>query len=779
MPLFRGGVGEAWGLPVISDGQKRYSALAVSERLKEDPAGIPVGSTYLGLAELAELNIGPLGRYAGGEPVRPVRLGSAELFGGAPFPGAAGLFCTGLEFDRDRWLSSGSPPEMFHAHLEFLRTFGISGGIVYGGVSEAAEQLAAYLRFLRENAGDGKILVIMEKDFFEGRLKPFLEEAMPFGSARDGTIPVNWEAGGERVFSTSTKGLGLLFPEELPPDLRAQRAQCDLLIAIEEADKTGERGRFSGLGEIKARLRLGIIATAAAPRGAAVSGAETAELRQSGLFPVSKASKAFLWRAAGESLKMAGFRAQAGSPRPYPPRPFSGSREEAAAFSLLPQWEEDRVQAAGGGLFAVTAKFSRIRAADFREEQLAFYDTGKAAAVPPPGMGELSFDGMDKSRRDFFLYWRGQCRKGKFLRLDADSGDAPETERFYVRLYARECILAMGREGLMEHFLALRDLRRRYGNQVLPLDWLVDFAVIYGIAAEALPLLWEEFFSGKNGAADAGDFSDAVPENRLLLDLALHRYGIEERQPVEAFLPLIRFLLNPKQYRQMEEKESFGEFADSLADLDHRLRHDWNKSFFEFFYPVRLSEFRFDAFKKCPAIGESGYTAYWVSFSNHRALTDILDKLARNPEAVRLSFGLGKTRRTLSLEQELLEELRKESDEVRELLKTQDAGTRPESPRRPALKEPLLLAPAYRAPDSTEIKTFLAGLSGGERAALESLLKDRADAETSPGPAPANDFIIDSINAAFETRFHDLLIETDPGPSISRDYRTILQEAWT
>jgi hypothetical protein len=36
MPLEENGAGSAWGLPVIKDGKKRYSALAASERLTAD-----------------------------------------------------------------------------------------------------------------------------------------------------------------------------------------------------------------------------------------------------------------------------------------------------------------------------------------------------------------------------------------------------------------------------------------------------------------------------------------------------------------------------------------------------------------------------------------------------------------------------------------------------------------------------------------------------------------------------------------------------------------------
>ena len=76
MPLIEKGVGSAWGLPVIAAGKERLSALAESKKL------VP-GDPFITerLNELEILGIGPLGRYCGGEPIKPVRLRISDFFG--------------------------------------------------------------------------------------------------------------------------------------------------------------------------------------------------------------------------------------------------------------------------------------------------------------------------------------------------------------------------------------------------------------------------------------------------------------------------------------------------------------------------------------------------------------------------------------------------------------------------------------------------------------------------------------------------------------------------
>jgi hypothetical protein len=782
LPLVERGVGSAWGFPVIRDGKKRYSALAASETLS---AG-----------EAEELGLGPLGRYLGGEPVKPVRLGAGEIFGFAPPPGVAGLFCRGLEFDRDRWLSRGNLGALFQGHLEFLRTWGLSGGLITENNPASAELFGNYLRGL--NSGDGKIIVLLEKRFFEDTLKPFLPEVEASGHAEEGTIPLNWGAGGETVLAGSLQGLGLVFFEELPPVLKPLRPRCDLLVLV-----LGPGGApdLSAVREIKTPLTLGIVFADgpvdktgnSAPRGRELF--RTGPLGQSGIFLRSGQAEAYLWRSLLSSTGVPpplAFPARYAGTKSSPlraDRPFSGSREEAAAFGLLPLWEKGRLEG-GGGLFAVKARFGGIRAADFRGEQEELYQTGRPCGfVPPPGgslvfasgtpgtsSGTLDYAGMNEAQRNFFFFWRSRCRKGDY----ADSAD------YYLGLYGRELVLSLGKEGALGQFMALWDLCAAYRDRLpaasaLLARWALDFAVIYGITGEALPLL-DGILSLLEGAA-----------GRMARDLALRRLCTASPGSLISALPFIIPLLS----RQAKERlaEDTGEnFSTLLADLDRRLYADWGRGLFEIFYPPTAERADFTGFEKCPAAGESSYTVLWGAFSNHKPLTELLSGLVLDPEKQRLALGVPP--RGINLEEELLDQLRRESDEVRELLKGPAYGEAPGEQGRPEtrrIKEVRTLPDSgklgkYLPPGGDEIGAFLAGLDGGERAALRGLLEAEGFSGVEGGMTA---YRIDRINTAFEERFHDLLIvenpgdsgfhEGDPGyhkwnPSISEEYRSILQE---
>jgi hypothetical protein len=150
------GVGRAYALPVLKYGAKRWSARKVSEKL--GPEGIALDGKWVKRETLENLGIGPLGRFVDGAPITPVRLKPRELLyrGGEDL----GRFCSDFEFDRNRWIRSAEPEALFAAHLDFLRAYGISGGLIAGKEAEAARFLAAYLRNLLEKEKDGTILIL-------------------------------------------------------------------------------------------------------------------------------------------------------------------------------------------------------------------------------------------------------------------------------------------------------------------------------------------------------------------------------------------------------------------------------------------------------------------------------------------------------------------------------------------------------------------------------------------------------------------------------------------
>jgi hypothetical protein len=763
-------------MPVIAAGGRRFSARALSEEL----AG---ADGPLSRSELAALGIGELGRYLGGEVIKPLALGAGELLGGA-LPGRAGaaaLFAASVELEKPPPQSSGGA--FLHAQLEWLRGYGLSGGVLWP--PERAEALAAYIRFLRETDG-GRRLVFMDRAFFGDVLKRHLSEAAPFAAREEG-IPVNWELGGAPVLSSAGGALGIVLYEDMPP---AGKIKTDIALLI---DSRSAREASPPLAELRAALKLGVIIGKVPARQDSrarkkADAERTALLGQSFLFRSGHFSLCretpWLWRADGEALPgvpaargsaaqtllTADFRAHIGP-------------EAAERLGMARQAGEGRVKTAARGIFAVNSKFSGLTPADFRDEQNCWYETGKGAEASLRG-GTGQFAAFDRAGRAAFFRWRDYCRGGRYRSASSFAGAAEEA---YLRVYVRELVLGMGREGRMETFQKLRELYHEFGaknssSAFSPRGFLlraiVDFMIIYDLEKEALPLLAAE----PDGVFDAEDPASSVSGEQLraLGDLIRCRLFVEEaweRPPAfAARFDLVASLVPARIRERSAQRPDFAEnFCAALGEIDRQLRTRQDKSFFEFFFPPALSKIEVQAFADIPNAGRSSYTVFWPAFSAHRPLIDTLAALARDTGANPLSGG--RMGRPVSLEAELIESLRRESDEVRDLLSVDDAKTKSARPRHGGenrAKPKQLAFSAYRKPDPSSMGAFMRSLDGDQRGVVMSLLDGN-------GPARESGFEmrVDEINTAFEARFGDLLVDTnapdsESGYSISAEYKTIL-----
>ena len=818
MPFMDKGVGSAWGLPVIAAGKERFSALSLSEKLQA-PGIVSFGADPFRaehLRELEALGIGPLGRYLGGEPIKPVKLKPEDFFCAAitrpqtfertekkDIANAAELFCNGLEFVDTYWPAGGSPSGVFKNHLEFLRTWGFSGGI---SIDEAAiaPLLAEYILFLQKETAveKPKIVVLLSKHFHETQLSPQLQNAKVSADPAAGEIPVNFSVGNVPVLSREMSGTGIVLYEDIAPMLLAQKARCDILIAVNTGSPKNRRSDSVYAEEITARLKLTI----------------SAEEKKKQKKDVKKENtlKTFLFRDCNEESSLP-FPAspRAGNQTTADFRPdlvktyiqpdFSVTRETAAVLELLPQWEASRVEKAGGCLFAVNTRFSGLHAADFKEEQALFYYNDPAInktkqntephvkPAPPPIRNNASFIGLNQTQLEFFLRWRNECRLGNIRIIPGSM--YMET---YVRLYAEELALCMGKEGPMQHFTALLHLynacTEHYPETAnLLCKYCLEFAVVYGIGAEAFPILLNELL---NNGWFGEMHSEIEDTEELLLDLGISYFFTEAENNFgkNEYWPLIKRLIPPKLLAR-KDNQIPPEFFHTLEVLDTQLRQDWNRSFFTLFFPPQFRKSDCRAFEGGRFMGDSSYTVFRPGFLSHKPLLDILSALALEPDKNPLP-GVKARLNPLSLENELIEELRKESDEVREMLKLEDnlfegqtpafrstkrAGLRRQArieQKQNTLNESNYSETAYTPVNKITLMEFIGSLKDTEQNLIKNIMQG---AHTSKNHS-VSDTDIDAINVAFYEQFGDLLIETapdhdkSPAPSIFAEYAAILKE---
>jgi hypothetical protein len=765
----RRGVGAVYGIPVLKYGERRYSARAVSESLTRE--GAFLDQRRISRKQLEELGIGPLGRFIDGEPIRPIRLRPRELLcrGGEALEG----FWTDFEIPRDRWLSQDTAEAVFTAHLELLRRYGISGGIILEDRRRAA-LTAAYLAGLAGKIGDGRAVLVSPRDYYESRLRQVLP---PF-------IPVTLAEGGISLFSPRFRGTGVCFSGDLPASRRKGKFRWDLAL-LAEPEKLLEDHEPEYLREL-GRLRLGIFGSPPPP--------ENKKLRILFEFRGRTDLEKYLLRNAGEAL-------------PLPPRsgvPLRRILRPPEPFGTEPAGAE---QIWGGGRFVIEGKFKNIRTPEYKNEQAAFFEGGKPAplAAYAVSIGELRFDGLNREQRAFFLYWRGEFRRGRII----------ETFDTYIFLYARELILSMGNTEPMYNFRELLRLWRSY-REVLPeLDarcsrWLLDYAVLYHICSAAL---------GELVSFGAGEAAEP------LRDLMLHERYIERSEPLlfSDLEPLLPEHLRGEAFYSGPGGSALRELAErALRLIDQHLREEQDGGLLALFYPSRAPPVLITGFESLPGLGYSSYTGEWMGFSRHRPLIAFLRDLVlylacrtreetgfrrggsrpfrEPPLEDRWKFilhrGLGlpgeappPPRREIILENRILDQLRRDSDAVRELLRldreTAEAPekTAPSPGPRLALPAPLLLPPPEM---KTRRKSSGAAMAGdpltaflASRPSLEldflALLSRGAGTEEirelARKQSAMPELILEAINNSFHESFMDILIDTlDEGPVISAEY---------
>jgi hypothetical protein len=784
VPLSRG-VGRPYGIPALRFGEKVYSAKAASLALAGDALILDDGTRVPGTV-LEDLGIGPLGRFIDGDPIVPVKLKPQDILrrGGRDLEG----FWTGLELPLTGTETAGTDPGsgpppgpplsaaelLFREHLDFLRFFGISGGVVAEPRTSAA-LLARYLDVLGGAVEDGRVMVLTRRAYYETRLRRELSPLIPVTAAE-----------GVSLFSPRFRGVGLGFYETLPGNLKIRKARCDILILVEPealSDTPGETGRI--LGEIGSRVTLGVFLKP--PEFPGLKGEIRALLSLRG-------AMADLGKYAIRDTAPEGGIPGETFPPPYrfeghirrrPPRPFS--REESPGY-------DDRLIIAGGGRFVVEGKFKHIRIPEFADEQALFFAPGARAPREPYPLDhayDCNFNGLSKKQRAYFLYWRGEFRRAQ----NRDPGRCPGTEVSYICLYARELILSLGNTKPEDNFRELLRLWRSFRETFPELDgvfprWLLDFAVLYNV------------WAGMSGELFPHVTGDAPP---LLRDLYLHHRYIEHDHP-PAFSDMTLILQDRSDFHQSIYGPLLEITAErALAALDRRLRERYGRGLFRFFYPAKTAPVLFEGFPSLYGMGQSSYTAEWIRFCEHRPLAVFLRDIAayieyqlrrripfpgvsRKPRLEpfwqeTIDAELGYTGGGIRLEDHKLDQLRDESDAVRELLRMNGETGEPDpEPRFPPVWEPAKTKalPDYTGPsgpgraEGPALAEFLEALGEAERETLRGVAggaSPEALRELALRHLSMPELLVDSINGMFYEWFRDILIETpEAGPVLAAEY---------
>ena len=756
--------------PLLRLGNRRYAAEEVSRCM--DREYILLGGQWARRRDIEALGIFPLGSYAGGEKIGNIKLKAGELLrrGSGRLSGGdfAALFSS-MEGDLSLWLERGSKEAVFSAHLEFLLAWGLSGGVAHNGHREQAAFLVDWLSALAARDGEDSLsaLCLIEKRYYELYLPPFFSRLKDLQAA-----------GGSQV--------KLGFYEELAPG-PARRNRTDILILVEPE----EAPLWETLGGALQNIRAGAVLGIFSDPWALFRGRSAAEARN--LFGIKESGlEQYLIRDTSLPLALPRF----DFPPPSPPALF---RADQNPFH-----------------FTVEEKFSGLSGPTLYSELALFSAEGGPAPFVPLRLlkGSLDIERMDDNEKAFYLYWRAEFRRGNILK----------TAENYIRIYARE--LCLFSDDSAANFLRLLQLQESYGpvfdslNDFLP-RWLADYAAIYEMTDNAIPLLIPH-------ARSSGD--------PMLADIYLYRHFIMENNSIElgdiqALLPGAK---NQELYTVSEQNRLERNFVSVINACDRWLREEFRLKLFEFFFPRLLEKERREAFAGMERAGRSAYTVEGPRFSKHPPLLAFVENLFRYTEycfnlkkglalkskpppldeiwkpvvnaalgiadgaLVPVKSGQGILRpvsappppRRVKLRESRLDSLRDDSNTVRELLAIEDSRSEdhPENTGGTIAKESgigisaaLDDKPNKKKSKKLSIKSFIKKLSKSERDALKIIASPTASCSAPllhrqlSALAKKNntmpELLIDSINAAFLEQSGDLLIETvDERPLIQPEY---------
>jgi hypothetical protein len=779
-PEIERGVGKAIAAPALQYDKKLFSAAALSRQFRSPY--IALTDKWVRRETLEQKGIGPLGRYVNGESLESFGIKGRDIFF---TEGLRGLW-EKAEFDQDRWKREGSEQEIFCSHLEFLRTWGISGGVISGGDrGKTAAYLASWLKSLaaaleserpEKDEGEisasppaGRVLFLMRKSFWEH----WLGKELP----HSGEEELRW------------RGIDLGFYRDLidrPPASPGSRlgGAWDILImaAPEEALAGGEgaslrKDMLVRLQAIRTRLRLGVFFSSRD----LFYNSQTREIKfffglKGNLGEIEK----YLVRETGDFLSLPPARprlppAILKSPAPWQDRRRDEAGAEAAERTgkLLRFGDEGTI--IGGGRFFIEARFQNLKSAEYRSEQESFFSPGKrrlvqAAFVPagpagqdaPPGFNRLS-----QEEREYFFWWRNEFRRGRNR----------ETGRPYIFLYARELILLMGGGKPKEALDELKRLWEAYREVYPDLDrffpkWILDFAILYK--------------TGESVPASVPPRRCRGPGAGLLWDLYLHRKYIEDNNSLD-FSDFAELLPGLPGGRGESAGNAFSlSMEEALNRADRFLRTEYGKKLLEFFYPLPARKETINAFEGLPGLGSSAYTAEWISFSAHEPFISFLASLGAWLEHRRFMDPLWKYLtgfeerppeelglKRVDLEMGKISRLREDSDAVRDLLHIEKEEEPPFTPNPP----PSSSFPSPSTPrPSSSLRAFFEELSGLEQSALELIANGGGRKELEELAREKGvmiDIVLDGINGRFMEARGDLLLELslDEEPLIHAEYR--------
>jgi len=666
----KNGVGKAWAVPMVRFGNQLIPAKELSEQL--DSGYAEVQGKWISANILATMGIGPMGRLVDGTPLAPIELRPDEVI----FRGSQRL--TGpwseLQFDQSAWQTSGTTEDLFFAHMEFLRHHGISGGAVIADPTHSPSLFSKYARMI--SLFGGKTLILLRKKYYDDCvLAGGFGDALVFKCQK-----------GDPPFPARFSGTVVCFYthlEKLPPILSAR---WDLLILAEPDAlfKTNRSSVFANTKSITARLRIGVF-TAPYNSFSPQQGAAIEELFRMNNMANSQLSRLIIRDSTSEIPLPAPYRFTAKTLKPMD-KSFTMelSGVEDKGIPIPPR--QNSVTTSNGLRVNISIGVETSQSSFKKQAQQYTNTTCNQANFVPFMSYWPTYSSMTEAQHKWYFYWRGQARNGNYVQTDLS----------YIFLYVYELINDVGFGSSIEGYQKLLAIWQAYRTAFPKLDnyvpdWTLDFVVLHKLDDQLA-----EFLGGIQGFQDSA-----------LLCMQLQKNYIEQNQPISmsAILPLASYRMEKSKFYQEGYSTLIEtELGKIFLKINSAMLERYGKNLFQMFCPSGTITQNRTCYRSAVYDGSASYTIEYPDFANHSPLISFIDSILRYTEnklrekvgfngrlrgitideawkqLIDAEFGTptkevqqqpAKKTARISLSAEAVRSLRTESDELRDILHTE------------------------------------------------------------------------------------------------------------
>ncbi|MDI6853025.1 MAG: TerB N-terminal domain-containing protein [Deltaproteobacteria bacterium] len=620
------GIGVVSALPELVCGSFRRKAEEISRELSNNKRFIRIEPGWVPIEKLRQIGIGPLGVADDGSSLSPIPLTPTEVLnrGSDRLRGP----CSRIEAPELRFPQGKDAQDTARLHLEFLRAWGLPGGIL-GERDFHVDAFYEMFSTLLSKSPQVKVLVIAAKK----TLDSLREEWSNIIAARfEGTRK-------DPEFKASIQGVVLATPKALEaiPAITSVKWTVLCLLEADSLVKSGTSKLFKSLLECRKTLTIGLFS--------GIDFLKRTSTREalSQVFGISSRDGSLLWkyglRNPAEHAPSAPLayrlppRQQTGTGASGPAEFTLGSSPGSKSIPIPPRpvyvepaavatEEKSSIELKDLGIrieISYSTGYSGSADKFIQDAKKAVNHRGTTVAHVPFMCYWPTYDSMTSSQLKWYFYWRSMVRDGKY----------PDSDLSYIFVLIYELINNVGvkdakdgYEQLRRVWLNYRDRQPKLDNYLI--DWIFDYALINKYPADPMEVLREAFRV------------TAIPRYNYI-DLVLPWYITGSL--VEIPLVLIDSISNYRILRSKFFNEGYQSVVEefiprSLDEVNRHMTEKFGAGIFGLFKPKSCSPVERYPYQSALYSGRLGTIKMGniVSYSQHAPLRDFIASTVKHTE---------------------------------------------------------------------------------------------------------------------------------------------------